>query len=183
MAGASGSRNVGSGAMAFEGSDGCYWSASSYSATFGFSLLFTSGLVNPQYAYNRGDGFPLRCIQGFALRGADSSVRVKLQEDATVRASGYRDVGSGAGPGGGLYGYFWSVSPVNASNGLVLHFQSSTVFPQNHYNRGFGYPLRCIQEFALRGAGPDGRAREYSGRSFGQPQRWLGRDGQRGRPR
>ena len=58
-------------------------------------------------------------------------------------------------PYDGSYGYFWSASPLNASNGLVLHFYSGVVSPQSHYGRGNGFPLRCIQEFALHGTEPN----------------------------
>lgn len=63
---ASGYRNVGSGAMNNEGSNGYYWSASPNSATNGYNLNFNSGNVNPQNNNNRGNGFPLRCVQEFA---------------------------------------------------------------------------------------------------------------------
>ena len=151
-AGASGYRDVRSGTVAFEGSDGCYWSASSYSATFGFSLLFTSGLVNPQYAYNRGDGFPLRCIQGFALRGTGPDERVA---GIVAGASGSRNVGSGAMGNEGGHGNYWSASASGATYGLVLYFLSGSVNPQSNANRGSGHPLRCIQEFALHGTEPN----------------------------
>lgn len=64
----SGSRNVGSGAMAGGGTYGYYWLASPWSVTDGLPLSFTSGLVWPQGVTGaRGNGFPLRCIQEFAL--------------------------------------------------------------------------------------------------------------------
>ena len=71
----SGYRNVGSGTMAVEGSIGYYWSASPSSATYGWYRYFDSGRVAPQGDGNRGFGFPLRCIQGFILHGANRCSR------------------------------------------------------------------------------------------------------------
>jgi len=68
-----------------------------------------------------------------------------------TETSGYRNVGSGAMAGEGSLGYFWSASPYNATYGSYLHFNSGTVSPQSHSARGNGYPLRCIQGFALHG--------------------------------
>ena len=304
-AGASGSRFVGSGAIASEGSYGYFWSASACNATYGYYLYFYAGGVVPQYSGARGSGVPLRCIQGFALCGAGpakcpgecagrnfglpvrrlrcddrreqlrlflvgfaarrcqrvalvlqfgvrvSAVhqfsrqrvppalhpricatqygaeqkcgevwqqrlratatsararwptraatvaiglprrtafpaggtctslraswtrrppaiaatgtpcaaskdlrcavrsRTKLQESLVAGASGYRHVGSGAMTNGGGDGYFWSVSPATATHGRRLLFDAGSVTPQATSDRGFGYPLRCIQEFTL----------------------------------
>ena len=63
---ASGNRNVGSGAMNNEWNNGYYWSASPYNATNGYNLNFNSGNVNPQNNNQRGNGFPVRCVQEFA---------------------------------------------------------------------------------------------------------------------
>ena len=45
------------------GSNGHYWSASLYSQTSGFHLLFYSSGVNPAYNYYRFFGFPVRAVQ------------------------------------------------------------------------------------------------------------------------
>ena len=116
----------------------------------------------------------LRC----AVRG-----RTKEQESIAAGASGYRDVGSGAMSHEGSSGYYWSASLYDATTGSYLDFYSGSVATHRSSPRGNGFPLRCIQEFALRGAGPDGRAREYSGRSFGLPRRPLGHGGLRGQRR
>ena len=72
MAETSGNRSVGSGAMTNEGSHGYYWSSSPSSAVYGIYLFVYSGGVSPQHNDgNRGSGFPLRCIQEFALHGAN----------------------------------------------------------------------------------------------------------------
>ena len=49
--------------MSSEWSNGCYWSASPNSATNGYSLYFSSAGAYPQYTYQRGYGFPVRCVQ------------------------------------------------------------------------------------------------------------------------
>ena len=45
------------------GSGGYYWSASLYSQTLGYGLLFDSGGVNPAYHDNRFYGFSVRAVQ------------------------------------------------------------------------------------------------------------------------
>jgi len=115
-----------------------------------------------------------------------------------VFVSGNRDVASGAIARGGSGGYNWSASPDYATNGLSLTFHSGDVYPQYGYNRGYGFPLRCIQEFALhrenlcfgRGRCASGNfkagslairvARGKRRKNFGLPQRRLGRSGPRG---
>ena len=83
---------------------------------------------------------------GFASNG----VSCRIQQAVTFYpASGYRDVGSGAVAFEGHSGYHWSAAPYSASGGLYLYFNPSLVSPQNNYDRGFGHPLRCIQEFTL----------------------------------
>ncbi len=68
---ASGNRNVGSGAVNNPGSNGYYWSSSPNSSTNGFNLNFNSSNVNPQNNNNRGNGFPVRCVQEFTLIKTD----------------------------------------------------------------------------------------------------------------
>lgn len=60
---ASGYRTVGSGAMGNVGGHGYYWSASPLTASSGYNLYSFSGSVYPQYSSNRGNGFPVRCVQ------------------------------------------------------------------------------------------------------------------------
>ena len=45
------------------GSNGHYWSASLYSAAYGYSLLFNSSGVYPAYSNNRFYGFSVRAVQ------------------------------------------------------------------------------------------------------------------------
>lgn len=88
-----------------------------------------------------------------AIGFTSNGVSCRIQQAVTFySASGYRYVGSGAMTDVGVYGYAWSVSPCGAGHGLLLWFYSALVHPQANYDRGFGFPLRCIQEFALHGA-------------------------------
>ena len=115
-----------------------------------------------------------------------------------TEASGYRSVGSGTMASEGSNGYNWSASPHNAAIGLSLYFHSGVVVPQSGSSRSNGFPLRCIQEFALHRENLCfGRGRCASGnfkagslairvaggkrrKNFGLPQRRLGRSGPRG---
>ena len=87
---------------------------------------------------------------GFASNG----VSCRIQQAVTFYpASGYRGVGSDAMTYEGSGGVCWTASPSDATYGLYLYFDSGNVFSQSRYARGSGFPLRCIQGFALRGAG------------------------------
>lgn len=44
------------------------------------------------------------------------------------------------------YGYFWSASPSSAPYGYYLYFSSSYAYPQDSSQRGYGFPVRCVQE-------------------------------------
>ena len=69
-------------------------------------------------------------------------------ETSWYPASGYRYVGSGAMYNERNYGYYWSASPYNTTNGYNLNFNSTNANPQNNNQRGNGFPVRCVQEFA-----------------------------------
>lgn len=43
-------------------------------------------------------------------------------------------------------GYYWSASPYNTALGYYLYFYSTSALPQNNYQRGYGFPVRCVQE-------------------------------------
>lgn len=60
---ASGYCNVGLGSMLGERDYGYYWAATPNSSAINRGLYFYSALVNPQNALNRGNGFPVRCVQ------------------------------------------------------------------------------------------------------------------------
>ena len=65
---ASGYRNYSSGSLSNVGSDGCCWSASAYSSSYGHYLYFNSGYW---YWYNsyRATGFPVRAVaEEFAIK-------------------------------------------------------------------------------------------------------------------
>ena len=51
-----------SGAVAYVGENGNYWSAGAYSASNGRNLNFNSGNVNPQNTNNRSYGFSVRPV-------------------------------------------------------------------------------------------------------------------------
>ena len=46
----------------------------------------------------------------------------------------------------GSYGYSWSSSPYNVSNGYYLYFYSGLVYPSYSYGRAYGFCVRCVQE-------------------------------------
>ncbi len=50
------------GSLANVGSLGRYWSRTALSGSDAYHLYFSSSVVRPQYNYNRGNGFALRCV-------------------------------------------------------------------------------------------------------------------------
>ena len=67
-------------------------------------------------------------------------------ESVWYPASGYRNVGTGAMRNERTIGYSWSASPSSSANGFYLGFGSGSVSPQNDDSRGYGFPVRCLQE-------------------------------------
>ena len=67
-------------------------------------------------------------------------------ETSWYPASGYRVVGSGAMYSERYYGYYWSASPYYTTSGYYLSFYSTSASPQSSYQRGSGFPVRCVQE-------------------------------------
>ena len=60
---ASGYRSNYDGSVSYVGAYGSFWSASPYNASYGYSLIFNSSVVNPSNSYNRAYGLPVRCVQ------------------------------------------------------------------------------------------------------------------------
>ncbi|MBQ8991959.1 hypothetical protein IJ090_00790, partial [Candidatus Saccharibacteria bacterium] len=44
----------------------------------------------------------------------------------------------------GSGGYYWSSSVYDTSGGYYLLFNSSYVYPQNHYGKYYGRAVRCV---------------------------------------
>ncbi|MDR2130360.1 MAG: fibrobacter succinogenes major paralogous domain-containing protein [Odoribacteraceae bacterium] len=44
------------------------------------------------------------------------------------------------------YGYYWSATPINSTDGRYLYFSAAYVHPQYTANRSRGFSARCIQE-------------------------------------
>ncbi len=70
--------------------------------------------------------------------------------DYITPASGLRNISNGALNNGGSNGYYWGASPVSATNGRNLNFNGSNVNPMNNNNRGYGFPVRPLQEYIHR---------------------------------
>ena len=51
---------------------------------------------------------------------------------------------SGTADNQGTSGYFWSSTRYNGNSMYFLYVNSSTVYPQSHYNRYNGFSVRCI---------------------------------------
>jgi uncharacterized protein (TIGR02145 family) len=67
-------------------------------------------------------------------------------ETAFYPASGYRLVSTGAMSNERGSGYNWSSTPGSGTIGRCLNFHATFVNPQHTTVRGYGLPVRCIQE-------------------------------------
>ena len=65
-------------------------------------------------------------------------------KNLTFPASGYRAYDDGGLNFVGSIGVYWSASPVSASTGYNLYFNSSSVLPGS-YRRANGLPVRCVK--------------------------------------
>ena len=61
-------------------------------------------------------------------------------------ASGFRNGSDGSLYSVGYYGYYWSAVPGNANYGCYLRFYWSDVYPQDYYNRSYGFAARPVSE-------------------------------------
>ena len=77
---------------------------------------------------------------------ATSKSATNSTKNLTFPASGFRDGEVGSLGFVGTYGYYWSASPDNASDGYNLFFLSSSVYPSDIYPRALGMPVRCVRE-------------------------------------
>ena len=76
----------------------------------------------------------------------DSSNKGRTYEGNWFPAAGYRYSGDGSVSLVGSYGYSWSSSPFNYSNGCSLYFSSGDVNPSSNNSRASGFSVRCVQE-------------------------------------
>lgn len=92
MTGASGNRNLDSGALANIGSNGNYWSFASNSQTNARNLNFNSGGVNPLNTNNRANGFSVRPVRAFVEPGLFENYRImkyKFDDIHTLATQAY----------------------------------------------------------------------------------------------
>ena len=62
-------------------------------------------------------------------------------------ASGFRGY-SGDLYHAGIAGYYWSNAPGSSASmyGASMNLTNDRAFPEDYYNRGYGFPVRCVQE-------------------------------------
>lgn len=61
-------------------------------------------------------------------------------------AAGYRYSGDGGMSNVGIYGNYWSASPISENYGYNLYFSSVNMSPANNFYRAYGFSVRCVQE-------------------------------------
>lgn len=62
------------------------------------------------------------------------------------QACGFRHYNSGSLNDVGTYGHFWSAGPSYPTNGRILSFGSSYVYPQSNSSRAHGFSVRPVSE-------------------------------------
>ena len=55
----------------------------------------------------------------------------------------------------GTYGFYWSSSRYNANNAYSLYFGSTTLIPQNNFNRAVGFSVRCFKDVPVEPTLPE----------------------------
>ena len=58
--------------------------------------------------------------------------------------TGFYAYSSGSLSNEGSVGYYWSRTADSGAYAYLLYFNSSSVYPQDNYNRGNGAALRCV---------------------------------------
>ena len=133
----SGYYNWGTGYMGGQDSSGYWWSTTAGSDSSAYSLSMHSSDLNPQYNYNKADGFTLRCVSlGFTF-----SRRYPL---SYVFSGDYSWESGGALSGQGQWSNWWSLLAATSSNAYSLSSSSSVLSPQNNYTKAYGFALRCV---------------------------------------
>ncbi len=61
-------------------------------------------------------------------------------------AVGCRDNSNGSLSLNGTYGYYWSSTQGNSSNGYGMYFGSSSVGPSHYYYKTLGLSVRCVRD-------------------------------------
>jgi uncharacterized protein (TIGR02145 family) len=61
-------------------------------------------------------------------------------------ATGYRHFATGTMANERTHGYNWSSSSYNSTTACYLLFELTYVYLSDHASRGFGFPVRCVQE-------------------------------------
>ena len=106
-------------------------------------------------------GFHLPCtaaFTGFTTNGANNGPIKGTWNDTTKgytftngvetywQACGYREYNNGSLVNVGSGGYYWSAGPTNTARGRNLGLFSSDVYPQDNYNRAYGFTVRPVSE-------------------------------------
>lgn len=132
------------------------WNVGNTVQTVNFNSV-TKSVYDPSPA-----GFRLpetAAFTGFTVNGANGGTRNGTWNDNTKgytfttnsvntywQACGYRAYDSGSLSYVGSYGYYWSAGPSFTTNGRILYFNSSNVYPQNYYHRAYGFSVRPVSE-------------------------------------
>lgn len=89
-------------------------------------------------------------ISGWGTTGwswnASSKSVTNTALNLTFPATGYRDPSNGSLFFSGSFGYYWSTSEDDATDGYNLFFSTTSGNPVYTYNRALGFPVRCIRD-------------------------------------
>ncbi|MDR1671280.1 MAG: fibrobacter succinogenes major paralogous domain-containing protein [Alistipes sp.] len=66
--------------------------------------------------------------------------------NAVLPAAGYRSYSSGGVNNRGTRGFYWSSTPLDGTNGYMLLFYNTNVYPSNYTNYGAGNAVRCVPQ-------------------------------------
>ena len=148
--------------LAGRDSYGNYWSLRSYDTTSSSYLDFSNTNLNPQYSSNRGVGIAVRCAKqlsksftnlintSYSMKNnttwtGDNSDTGPLSNPLSFLRNGYFSWGDAGLYVRGSGGYYWSLRSADTARSNFLSFYSTYLYPQNNYDRGGGFAVRCVQ--------------------------------------
>ena len=138
---ASGYRNYSDGKLYNSGTNGYGWTSTPYNSSNAWNLNFNSGdaYVNNN---NRGNGFPVRCVQ------ASAPVFVFAKDTFVFfPASGLRGSSDGKLGWSGSWGGCWTSTSFGSGSAWLLSVAPGSAYVGTD-NSGLGLPVRCVQASA-----------------------------------
>ena len=147
-----------SASLSYRGSNGNYWSLRSANTTASNYLNFSNTFLHPQYHYNHGFGFAVRCVGTSKSFTTLINTSYSMKNTSQALETNDRDSGVLSSPlsfvHSGRYSYsdstlifrggngnFWSLRSYSVTPSHDLGVYSASLNPQDNTNRGMGFAV------------------------------------------